>query len=86
MWDGVTPHVTSVLKFCAYSKFHKSRNVPRCRRHWPVEVTDTGGNSMGWIRHIYVPFFTRHLDYWVGVPSVYQTDLRGDIHDIAKGG
>ena len=29
-------------------------------------------------------FFCRHLHYWVGVPSAYQTDLRGDKQNKTK--
>ena len=42
-----------------------------------------GGGGGGTPTHffpdfIYIYFFLRHLHFWVGVPSAYQTDLQGD--------
>ena len=42
----------------------------------PEKADERGGRGL---RHIFfLCVCVRHLHYWVGVPSVYQTDLRGD--------
>ena len=47
----------------------------------PEKVAQWGGGGGGTPTHFFPPeFFCRHLHYWVGmvgVPSAYQTDLRG---------
>ena len=70
-----------------------SRGVPflvsiietRCRVRRPEKVAERGGGGGGTPTHFLFPDnFLRHLHYWVGVPSVYQTDLRGDKHKQKK--
>ena len=44
----------------------------------PEKVAERGGGGGGLWHFFFFPYnFLRHLHYWVGVPSVYQTDLRG---------
>ena len=39
---------------------------------------DRGGGGGGTPTHFFRTISGHHLHYWVGVPSVHNTDLRGD--------
>ena len=63
------------------------------RQAWKSRWAGGGGGGGTPTHFFFLSNFLRHLHYWVGVPSVYQTDLRDDKQkkkkkkiDIAKGG
>ena len=71
-WIVESMRVRRIFKRGVFSRANSSMPRQAWKSRW------AGGEGDSDTFFFFSDNFLRHLHYWVGVPSVYQTDLRGD--------